>query len=400
MKLISVQIQNFRSIDNTGLFKIADVTCLVGKNEAGKTAILQALEILKSAEGNDEYDKTRDYPRRYLNEYDIRHDEREAVVATTQWEIDDGDKAAVEEEFGAGCLPSSTISVYKQYGPPNSTWDTQFDQAAAVNHLIVESRFNATEKAVIEKCTTSAEVVEKLKGRENNTEKHEALLAKIEAYRGGDPALRAIDILNKRMPSFLYFSHYDRMGGKISINKLEQDTQRNEVNVGDSVFLDFLEYAGTNIEELKSFQQSENLTAKVEAASNTISDRIFEYWSQNKSLSVEFSLFEGKPQDDPPFNEGTVIEARVRNAIHRMSVPFSERSAGFIWFFSFLVRFSKVSKEHGNIIILLDEPGLTLHGKAQGDLLRYIKEKLKPNHQVIYTTHSPFMVPADDLMSV
>lgn len=35
---------------------------------------------------------------------------------------------------------------------------------------------------------------------------------------------------------------------------------------------------------------------------------------------------------------------------------------------------------------------MALHGKAQGDLLRYIEEELKPHHQVIYTTHSPFMV--------
>ena len=52
------------------------------------------------------------------------------------------------------------------------------------------------------------------------------------------------------------------------------------------------------------------------------------------------------------------------------------------------------------MILLLDEPGLTLHGKAQGDLLRYFDEKLAPRHQVIYTTHSPFMVPADNLPAV
>jgi predicted ATPase len=40
---------------------------------------------------------------------------------------------------------------------------------------------------------------------------------------------------------------------------------------------------------------------------------------------------------------------------------------------------------------LLDEPGLTLHGKAQADLLRYIEQRLLPDHQVIYSTHSPFM---------
>jgi predicted ATP-dependent endonuclease of OLD family len=50
-------------------------------------------------------------------------------------------------------------------------------------------------------------------------------------------------------------------------------------------------------------------------------------------------------------------------------------------------------RETDNVIILLDEPGLTLHGKAQEDLLRYIEEKLLPSHQVIFSTHSPFMVP-------
>ena len=80
-----------------------------------------------------------------------------------------------------------------------------------------------------------------------------------------------------------------------------------------------------------------------------------------------------------------------------MTVPFSDRSAGFIWFFSFLVSFSQIKKDQGNVIILLDEPGLNLHGRAQADLLRYIEEKLMPDHQVIFTTHSPFMVPAERL---
>ena len=46
------------------------------------------------------------------------------------------------------------------------------------------------------------------------------------------------------------------------------------------------------------------------------------------------------------------------------------------------------------MILLLDEPGLSLHAKAQGDLLRYFDEQLRPHHQLIYTTHSPFMVDA------
>ena len=43
MKLIKVQVKNFRSIEDSNDFDVGDLTCLVGKNEAGKTAILQAL---------------------------------------------------------------------------------------------------------------------------------------------------------------------------------------------------------------------------------------------------------------------------------------------------------------------------------------------------------------------
>jgi predicted ATP-dependent endonuclease of OLD family len=60
-----------------------------------------------------------------------------------------------------------------------------------------------------------------------------------------------------------------------------------------------------------------------------------------------------------------------------------------------------MEREYGDkLVILLDEPGLSLHGTAQADLLRYIKEKLLPQYQVIYSTHSPFMIDAGDLFTV
>ena len=70
-----------------------------------------------------------------------------------------------------------------------------------------------------------------------------------------------------------------------------------------------------------------------------------------------------------------------------------------MWFFSFLVWFSKI-ENHKNVIILLDEPGLNLHADAQSDLLRYIDEKLADKYQVIYTTHSPFMIDSTKLHEV
>ena len=74
---------------------------------------------------------------------------------------------------------------------------------------------------------------------------------------------------------------------------------------------------------------------------------------------------------------------------------------GFVWFFSFLVWFSQVKNNYGDdLFLLLDEPGLSLHGKAQQDLIRYINAELRPHHQVIYTTHSPFMIDVERIFSL
>ena len=92
------------------------------------------------------------------------------------------------------------------------------------------------------------------------------------------------------------------------------------------------------------------------------------------------------------------MRTRIRNRRHRTTLGFDERSAGFIWFFSFLVWLSHIRRDHGaEYVILLDEPGLGLHARAQMDMMRFIREKLLPAHQVIYTTHSPFMIDGQHL---
>lgn len=63
--------------------------------------------------------------------------------------------------------------------------------------------------------------------------------------------------------------------------------------------------------------------------------------------------------------------------------------------YTFLIYFSQIEEKEEDVILLLDEPGLNLHAKAQEDFLRFINEKLAKKHQVIYSTHSPFLVPTD-----
>jgi predicted ATP-dependent endonuclease of OLD family len=210
-------------------------------------------------------------------------------------------------------------------------------------------------------------------------------------------------MLKGNLPQFMYSSHYDRMVGLLRLdtyNPRKQGQHQPPLEAGERVFVDFLEYAGTSIEEITTATTYEGLNARCEAASNRITEQLLEYWTQNPNLEIEVRVTKAEPQDPPPFNQGVIARARVRNNLHKLTLPFSERSAGFIWFFSFLVKFAQVRKTGENLVLLLDEPGLTLHGKAQADLLRYFSEKLAPKHQVLYTTHSPFMVPPEDLPSV
>ena len=137
----------------------------------------------------------------------------------------------------------------------------------------------------------------------------------------------------------------------------------------------------------------ESRKAELEAAANDITQQIFEYWTQNQELQVELDI-DSQVIVDTNNNQQVAhkfLEIRMRDLRHSMTTNFSTRSSGFQWFFSFVAGFSEY--QNADVIVLLDEPGLGLHGRAQADLLRFIDERLAAKEgQVVYTTHSPFMV--------
>ncbi len=403
MILKKVHVTNYRCVEDSGLFSVGAVTCFVGKNESGKTALLQALERLKPVDAtHTKYDKLTDYPRKWLSEYDEHNPDGEARVLKTHWQMNDADAKAVIELVGENALASHDFTVSKGYGSAAASFGVHLNHAAIVEAMFIACGCTPEEQVILKKLGTAGSLAEYVTNAPAPLSPGLAQLKeRLGKFRDHNYERGVIDALYERMPSFLYFSNYDRMSGRVSIDDLEARRARNnDFEEGQRIFLEFLDFARISLNDIRDAKKSEDLRARCEAASINISKQIFEYWSQNRHLKVDFVVESGRPEDPAPFNNGFVMQARVRNQLHDMTVPFSERSAGFVWFFSFLVHFSQVKKQQGNVIILLDEPGLALHAKAQTDLLRYFDEKLKPNHQVLYTTHSPFMVPPSDLLSV
>ena len=402
MRLQKIQVTNFRSVDDSVEFDVDPVTCLVGKNEAGKSAILLALAALNPHDATPvTLDKERDYPRRHLTRYERIHGDEDAVAVRTIWELDEGEMELIAEEVGEGVLTCPLVEVSRRYGQGIEV-RAQVDYLAAVTHHCGLFALSASEKSMLKSPETEDDLIKALDGLESPTEKHGRLRDYLDEL--GSAQGRVRNRVTRALPSFMYVSSYDRMDGAIQVEETRGRIADGEIELdrhrGSRLFVEFLEYAGVAIDEITEVETYETFNALLQAASTDITEQILEYWSQNPDLDVEVRIDHARPGDQPPFNHGTIARARIKNNLHRVDTPFSERSAGFVWFFSFLVKFAQVKDSHGQVVLLLDEPGLSLHGKAQGDLLRFIDDKLAPSHQVIYSTHSPFMVPADKLERV
>lgn len=402
MKLVSVHVTNFRSVENSESFTVDQVTCLVGKNEAGKSAVLLALAALNPHDSTPAlFDKERDYPRRSLTQYDSRHADKDAVAINTIWHLSESEMKAIADAVGAGVVTSNNVRVLRRYRRPIE-FDIGINFEPALEELYSKFALDASERAVVASSTTTTELIELLKSINSPTAKHQQLQQHL--TQTGTVTTRVKALLASMLPKFMYFSSYDRMEGAVQLEHTRQLIASGQLNLdqnrGIRLFVEFLHYAGVSIDDITSVTTYETFNAKLQAASNNITDQVLEYWTQNPDLSVAVRIESARPGDLAPLNTGTVARARIENNLHRVDTPFSERSAGFVWFFSFFVKFAQVKDEVSPVVLLLDEPGLTLHGKAQADLLRFFKEKLAPYHQIFYSTHSPFMVPADELASV
>jgi predicted ATPase len=312
--------------------------------------------------------------------------------------MDDADIAALEEMFGAGVLPSREFSISKGYDN-TQYFKFETDDEAVMKHLIAELKI-PDEELTVAGSKDPKTIQKSLKELKELSASQQKLLETFEQRfpKGIDRAV--VDALAGRVPTFLYFDNYLTLPGIVSVNDILTRQQQNQLTEKDRVFIALLALAGTTLDKVHSSGTYEEFNSKLRAVSNQVTDQIFKYWSQNKHLDVDIRLDHARPNDQPPFNQGWIFRTRIDNKRHRADTSFDERSSGFVWFFSFLVWFYQLRQLYGNnLIILLDEPGLSLHARAQADLLRYINEQLRPTYQVIYTTHSPFMIDADNLLS-
>jgi hypothetical protein len=151
------------------------------------------------------------------------------------------------------------------------------------------------------------------------------------------------------------------------------------------------------------FQQpsSRILKQKIENLNHTLTRNFHDFWQQsigrNNKIHIQFELDHynasygdkaGKPY----------LEFWIKDEGERLYPK--QRSRGVRWFLSFYMELKASALINDRqMVLLVDEPGVSLHARAQEDVLK-VFEDIKDRIQIIYTTHSPHLVEINKLHRV
>lgn len=444
MRLTKARVQGYRSVIDSGWFDVeSGKTILVGPNEAGKTAILQALQKLNPPEGIELFNPLRDYPRAKYDE-----DIEKGGVDPAAFTVVEGHFSL--EGSDADELPEPYRNITYVYGRrlDNSTWhrldnaperltfseiekdmlkmiihfqETATAEGAAANLVsAIQTEFDTVTSELTKAASITSERAKQLQAwlkknlkylNDENTKenaRYEKIETQLERPLERDAVLAKC---KKMLPKFILFSNYFRIKPVLHLRKLADRIANNSLDdsqydYGNICLLKFLGFtpkeladAGDtsrfNLNDAKQYEQYkaqlDERDYKLNAATIRLTNAIREVWNPTQD-SRDANKLRIKV-------DGQYLKVVVEDELG-VEVELDQRSEGFQWMVSFyVVFFAEASDKHKNAILLLDEPGQSLHALKQAEF-RETLSKLSMKNQTLYTTHSPFLVGADELDKV
>ena len=180
-------------------------------------------------------------------------------------------------------------------------------------------------------------------------------------------------LVGSDLPRFILFSSFsDKFPNSISIAKLDDDKWA----------LDLQEMSVFDISLIKSKDKQKRQMHEDEINSD-FEGKFKKHWTQD-DIKLKVRL----------------REKEIQFWIDEKGIPYEpkQRSTGQQWYLSFFIKI--VAKiEEKNCVILIDEPGLYLHPKAQKDLLQVLKE-YSSDYPIVFSTHSSYLIEANSLDSI
>jgi hypothetical protein len=411
MRLTSVTIQRFKNFFDPQTIDVEpDVTCLVGKNESGKTTILKALHRLNPANGSDaRFDLTTEYPR-----WRLAPDRKETNLGDTEpvratFILDADDVAALAESLPAPLPEGTTCTVARNYSN-RLLIDLNASLQAAIKASASQVDLPPADTAELLESGTLGDAQKAARAKARGLKDDESTALRAKALGSFATALgkysylfdselelddEQLQAVERRLPRFFYFSDYQSLPGEADLTKLAEKLDAGKpLMAHEQTVVALLAHAGERPQDFLD-EDYNSRKAELQAASVDLSRHAFQYWRQNPDLAVVFDT-DNVPVEQHQ-NGGDImhrfLKIELRDGRHGdVETNFSTRSSGFQWFFSFFAAFSEYQESPQPLIVLLDEPGTSLHGEAQHDFVRFITDELGRSKQTLYTTHSQHMI--------
>ena len=439
MRLHKARIKNYRSIIDSGEFEVEKLkTIFVGPNEAGKTVILRALQQLKKPSEVKGFDALRDYPRSLYNDITSGQVNIEDVeVVEGIFTLEDEDKVLLDDRFH-GCKYKLTRKLdntgyYNLIDAPKKTKfsDLSKDFTRLLAHMdkhflldtetsetlkpsekynqIAESFYSWTEISSVQSTKLEAFLKENLTYIDEDNPKEEERYDKILKLIGFNEIYNEVGkILNKRVPVFILFNNYFKVKPSIHLEHLAARTNQgilddDAYDYGNLCLLKFLGFTADELSELgRTTSPGANQPEQLQLYKDKLDQRSYQLNAASVKLTREICsvwLPDSKRSEADKLKvtaDGQYLKVVVEDDLG-VEVELDQRSEGFQWLVSFfVVFFSESMDKHQNAILLLDEPGMSLHALKQRDFRNTIS-RLSENNQTIFSTHSPFLVGPDEL---
>ncbi len=421
MRLRKFRVRAYRCIHDSGEITVGDLAAFVGRNESGKTTILQALTLLNKDEIVSELDLCDEMNEELKNKINL---------AEGDFDLSQHESSIIKEKFPN--LPEiKKIKLFRtnqdqkvqyefediEFGESDSgelnSWDnfskqiigfldtipnhlriqvdtTFFDETVPKNQEAFDSGMAEFSNQFHVIAIQEPQVIEEW---EKIYEKPENQFSNLLSGESQRVALQNF-IASELHPRFVYFSDYKKIYGNINLNEYLKEENRERTESIE--FIEEFDKAETvrnlfylaelDLRELDEVKNSPSKSIKLlNAASNRLTSKLNPAWK-------------GDPiHVDLRYNPGNIMSVVISD-VHRDGTVtntglLNRRAEGFKWTFSFIVNFAAETQraELKEAILLLDEPARNLHPTQQmgiSDLLR----NLAGSNQVLYATHSPFMI--------
>lgn len=435
--MVKLRLQNYKIFNDTGWINVKNPTVFVGENETGKSTLFRGISKLNPSD-NEKYDKLKEFPRSRF----VLDEKKDWPVSSVEFELEEDDI-----KFLTNICPElkdvETVVFTRYYSwkltvnfnkrPIKSIknseldamltkWHTKISNARAPKGMSEELgilkqdilNFITTKQSIIRENLEINIVKENVDEiinyimSKNNEEWQTKILKNIiedvnklkRYFEIISQFSQAIKQIGEKLPIFVYFDSYDVLDSAIHFPTFIQELKNNpnapRVRTKKCLF----EHVGMDLDRLVQLDITDTKKT-IEELTRIADERSIRMNSASQIMTDNFSMWwEQKNHIFRYHIEGNFFRVWVSDEKDPSEIELDQRSRGMQYFFSFYLVFLVESENiHKNSILLLDEPGLYIHASAQNKIVEFL-EKLSELNQLLYSTHSPFMINGDKLENV